>query len=88
MNVPGRIDVRRAVRTYVLGHDARVDPTAKEELAQSSLEGETAPSPEPEGTSASLPASRFGVPVPERLAFHRSASRWRERIPGLRSGRE
>lgn len=26
---------------------------------------------------------RFGVPVPARLDFHRGASTWRDRIPGL-----
>jgi hypothetical protein len=93
----GGIDVRRALRTYVLGRDAGYDSALKEELAESRLERGSAagsapastpdpafrpaePGPRPE------PRPSFGVPVPERLAFHRSASRWRDLIPGLRSG--
>lgn len=42
----------------------------------------------PEVASVDDTGSRppFGVPVPERLVFHRSASRWRDLIPGLRGG--
>ena len=87
------IDVRRALRTYVLGRDSGDDPALKEELAESRLDRGSAAGPAPD--SAPDPAERapdsgsrppFGVPVPERLAFHRSASRWRDLIPGLRSG--
>ena len=95
-----RIDVKRALHTYVLGRDIGYGPTAKAELAESDLRREgnpgsegtagdstegsedgatAAPSPGPEG-------GRFGVPVPDELAFHRSAGRWRERIAGLRKG--
>jgi hypothetical protein len=89
----GGIDVRRAFRTYVLGRDAGYDPALKEELAESRLERGSAAGSAPASTAdPALPApdsgSRpsFGVPVPERLTFHRSASRWRDLIPGLRSG--
>jgi hypothetical protein len=87
------IDVRRALRTYVQGRDVGYDLARKQELAESS------PEPGPAAGSGSgstpVPAARtndsgsrpsFGVPVPERLAFHRSASRWRDLIPGLRRG--
>ncbi len=93
MNGAGGINVRRALRTYVLGRDVGYDPALKEELAESRLERESAAGSAPASTSD--PALRapdsgsrpsFGVPVPERLAFHRSASRWRDLIPGLRSG--
>lgn len=87
------IDVKRALRTYVQGRDVGYDPALKQELAESRPE----PGPAAGSGSRSTPApatptmdseSRpsFGVPVPERLAFHRSASRWRDLIPGLRSG--
>ena len=93
MSGAGGIDVRRALRTYVLGRDAGYDPALKEELAESRLERGSAAGSAPASTpdsalrapdSGSRPS--FGVPVPERLAFHRSASRWRDLIPGLRSG--
>lgn len=93
MTGAGGIDVRRALRTYVLGRDAGYDPALKEELAESRRERGSAPGSVPASTpepalrapdSGSRPS--FGVPVPERLAFHRSASRWRDLIPGLRSG--
>lgn len=93
MTGAGGIDVRRALRTYVLGRDAGYDPALKEELAESRRERGSpagsvpASTPEPAlraPDSGSRPS--FGVPVPERLAFHRSASRWRDLIPGLRSG--
>jgi len=89
----GGIDVRRALRTYVLGRDAGYDPALKEELAESRVERGSAAGSAPASTpdpalrapdSGSRPS--FGVPVPERPAFHRSASRWRDLIPGLRSG--
>ncbi len=93
MTGAGGIDVRRALRTYVLGRDAGYDPALKEELAESRRERGSAAGSVPVSTpepalrapdSGSRPS--FGVPVPERLAFHRSASRWRDLIPGLRSG--
>ena len=93
MSGAGGIDVRRALRTYVLGRDAGCDPALKEELAESRLERGSAAGSAPASTpdpalqapdSGSRPS--FGVPVPECLAFHRSASRWRDLIPGLRSG--
>lgn len=93
MSGAGGIDVRRALSTYVLGRDSGDDPALKEELAESRLDRESAAGPAP--GSAPDPAERapdsgsrppYGVPVPERLAFHRSASRWRDLIPGLKSG--
>ncbi len=93
MTGAGGIDVRRALRTYVLGRDAGYDPALKEELAESRRERGSAAGSVPASTpepalrapdSGSRPS--FGVPVPERLTFHRSASRWRDLIPGLRSG--
>ncbi len=92
MSGAGGIDVRRALRTYVLGRDAGYDPALKEELAESRLERGSAGSAPPSTSDPALRApdsesrASFGVPVPERLAFHRSASRWRDLIPGLRSG--
>ena len=93
MSGAGGIDVRRALRTYVLGRDVGYDPALKEEVAESCVERGSAAGSAPASTpdpalrapdSGSRPS--FGVPVPERLAFHRSASRWRDLIPGLRSG--
>lgn len=84
-----RLDVKQALRAYVLGHDAGIDPAAKEEWARSSLGA----GGEPNGSAEVAPpiwpdprrVVRSGVPVPARLAFHRSASRWRERLPGFGS---
>lgn len=100
MSGTGRIDVRRAFHTYVIGRDVGFDPELKEELAEARLGRESAASRAPASTSASGSGSApevasaavagssppFGVPVPERLVFHRSASRWRDLIPGLRGG--
>ena len=87
MSGTGAINVKRALRTYILGRDASIDPGWKEELAGSGRAedggAEAASRPaNPTVTSAPL----FGVPVPERLAFHRSASRWRDSIRGLGGG--
>lgn len=84
-----RLDVKRAVRAYVLGHDAGIDPSAKEEWARSSLGAAEEPNRSAEVASPIWPdprrAVRSGIPVPARLAFHRSASRWRERVVGFGS---
>ncbi len=93
MSGAGGIDVRRALRTYVLGRASGDDPTLKEALAESRLDQGPAAGPAPdtapdpaEWTPGSGSRPPFGVPVPERLAFHRAASRWRDLIPGLKSG--
>ena len=93
MSGAGGIDVGRALRTYVLGRSSGYDPALKEALAESRLDQRSAAGPAPdsapepaEGAPGSGSRPPFGVPVPERLAFHRSASRWRDLIPGLKSG--
>ncbi len=90
------LDLKRALRVYVLGHDAGYDVATKLRIAAGALETERlaagpAAALDPPGglgpaagTSAS--AGDRGVPVPEQLDFHRSAGTWRDHIPGLRRG--
>lgn len=94
---PHGLDWRRALRAYVRGHDrgwesdrkyrAAEDRRGPAERAARTARPKRARRPETpsrpaEGTTAKTEAGpRFGVPVPERLSFHRGASRWRERIP-------
>ncbi len=98
------VDLKRAVRTYVLGHDVGYDVETKSRIGAGALEAErlaTGPAAAlgPPGAARTGPAAGLdpaaatsasagarGVPVPERLDFHRSAGTWRDRIPGLRRG--
>lgn len=86
MSGGGGIDVRRALRTYVVGRAAGYDSAMKERLAEAALESEAGAARPPERPASAGGSASFGVPVPEKLEFHRSASRWRDRIPGLRGG--
>jgi len=82
------LDLKRALRVYVLGHDAGYDVATKLRMAEDELETERLAAGAAAGldpaTSAS--AGERGVPVPEQLDFHRSAGTWRELIPGLPRG--
>ncbi len=97
MSASSREGVKRALRAYVLGRDSGSSTEAKSRLAEASLRQEQR---EPSATESvrvgeedaptasigSPPIGRTGVPVPSRLDFHRSASRWRDFIPGFKSG--
>lgn len=94
---PHGLDWKRALRAYVRGHDRgweadRKYREAEERRGPGQRPARTgrperarppeAASREAEGATAEAEAGpRFGVPVPERLSFHRGASRWRERLP-------
>lgn len=94
----GLADWRRAMRAYVQGHDRGWDADRKYAEAGGEVEA-TAPSreeepdraPEPdvasdeaeEATGETEEGTVFGVPVPDRLDFHRGASIWRDRLPRL-----
>ena len=84
------LDLKRALRAYVLGHDAGYDVATKLRIAAGALETERLAASSAEGldpAAATLAsAGERGVPVPEQLDFHRSAGTWRDRIPGLRRG--
>ncbi len=95
------VDLKRALRVYVLGHDAGYDVATKLRIAASALETERlaagaaglAVALDPPGAARTGPAAATsasagdrGVPVPEQLDFHRSAGTWRDHIPGLRRG--
>jgi hypothetical protein len=80
------VDLKLALRAYVLGHDAGHDVGTKLRIAERELDTEgVAGNPGP-ATAAPVEADGRGVPVPERLDFHRSAGTWRDRVPGLRRG--
>ncbi len=98
------LDLKRALRVYVLGHDAGYDVATKLRIAAGALETERlaagpAAALDPPGAAHAGPAAGLdpaaatsasagdrGVPVPEKLDFHRSAGTWRDHIPGLRRG--
>ena len=99
------LNLKRALRVYVLGHDAGYDVATKLRIGAGALETEqlgasvAAPAaaldpPEAARTgpavgldsATSASAGDRGVPVPERLDFHRSAGTWRDHIPGLPRG--
>lgn len=94
MSTSSSADLKRALRAYVLGRDSGASAETKRRMAAESLRAERpdgGPSgvedtPGPSAATESPPQGRFGVPVPSRLDFHRSASRWRDLIPGLKSG--
>ncbi|MFQ5888428.1 MAG: hypothetical protein ACE5JR_00095 [Gemmatimonadota bacterium] len=78
---PCRIDLRRAFDIYVRGRSRNTDPEEKARRVSSPVDP-------PDAGAAALesgvrPPARFGVPIPERLDFHRGAGTWRERLaPG------
>ncbi len=84
------LDLRRALRVYVLGHDAGYDVATKLRIAAGALETERLAAGPAAGldpaAATSASAGDRGVPVPEQLDFHRSAGTWRDHIPGLRRG--
>lgn len=103
--VPGRLNLKRAMRAYVHGHDRGWDAERKAEIGESGAgegargteegyqgagqaldSGERTARPGAGSTSATGPpeareGTRYGIPVPEELSFHRSADTWRDRIP-------
>ncbi len=87
------LDLKRALRVYVLGHDAGYDVATKLRIAAGELEterlaaGAAGPAAVLDPAAAtSGSAGDSGVPVPEQLDFHRAAGTWRDHIPGLRRG--
>ncbi len=84
------LDLKRALRAYVLGHDAGYDVATKLRIAAGALETERLAASVAEGldpaVATAASAGERGVPVPEQLDFHRSAGTWRDHIPGLRRG--
>ena len=84
------LDLKRALRVYVLGHDAGHDVATKLRIGAGALETERLAASAAEGldpaAATSAGAGDRGVPVPEQLDFHRSAGTWRDHIPGLRRG--
>lgn len=103
--VPGRLNLKRAMRAYVHGHDRGWDAERKAEIGESGPpdgDGDTEAGyqgagqaldsgertarpgaesgPDP-GPADAREGTRYGVPVPDELDFHRSADTWRDRIP-------
>ncbi|MGH7539985.1 MAG: hypothetical protein ACRELC_03195 [Gemmatimonadota bacterium] len=87
-------DLQRALRAYVMGHD-RIWEAEREPGRIDMGVGEPQEGAEPEGAEPervetedaepewSAAPPRFGVPVPDELAFHRGPSTWRaKRTPG------
>lgn len=93
---PGRDRLKAAYLAYVWGHDRGWEAERKrreaEALAEREVRGRRGPPRRPEGRpSAESPGSlaappafpgtpRLGVPVPERLTFHRGPGAWRDRL--------
>lgn len=95
--VPGGTDWRVALRAYVAGHDRGRDAATKLSDAAAAAGGASLPAREGsaevasgrelgggEVATAGGVRSTYGVPIPERLDFHRGASTWRRRIPWVR----
>jgi hypothetical protein len=84
--LPRRIDLEHAYRVYVAGRNRMWTEDEKRSAAASG--DRRAAEPGGNGLEdAPAPAAdslRAGVPVPERLAFHRSAGTWRSAVPGGR----
>lgn len=75
--LPARSDWRRALGVYVAGRSRALTADEKRGIARQRSEQLESPRP-----GASRPGKpRYGVPVPERLAFHRTASTWRNDLP-------
>lgn len=99
---PGRDRLKAAYWAYVWGHDRgweaerkrhegealakagagerRRPPRGAEERTPAGSSGSLAVAPVPPG------APRFGIPVPERLSFHRGPGTWRSRLARRREG--
>ena len=95
--VPGGTDWRVALRAYVAGHDRGRDAASKLADAEAAAGGSSLPAREglPERASGQSPGggeaaasggirSSYGVPIPERLDFHRGAGTWRRRLTWVR----
>ncbi len=84
------LDLKHALRVYVLGHDAGYDVATKLRIAAGALETERLAAGPAAGldpaAATSASAGDRGVPVPEQLDFHRAAGTWLDHIPGLRRG--
>lgn len=94
----GAPDWRQALRAYVDGHDRGWEAERKQEAAAAATEREPGAAPTTAGagdgaageageaTARTEEGTPFGITVPdrERLAFHRSASIWRDRLPDAR----
>lgn len=80
MTVPGgRATLKRALRSYVAGHDRGWSVDRKRQTGGIHRQDPTAPTfDEPAARSERV----VGVPVPERLDFHRGPDTWRSRERG------
>lgn len=77
--LPEKSNWRRALDVYVAGKSRGLTDGEKRKLAVYRLSGESPP--RERGANRPAPTS-FGVPVPEKLQFHRGASTWRRHLPG------
>lgn len=83
--LPRRIDLEHAFQVYVAGRNRMW--TEDEKRSAAAAGDRRAGEPADASPAAGVPsadASRAGVGVPERLAFHRSAGTWRNAVPGGR----
>jgi hypothetical protein len=79
ISLPERLDLKRAFQIYVEGRARSLGPDEKRRAAAADL-GPATSSASESGLPAAPPSRpRFGVPVPEQLAFHRNAGTWLDR---------
>lgn len=76
--LPASADWRRAFDVYVVGRSRALTADEKRGIARARARHRASP-PE-RGATRSLEAS-YGVPIPERLQYHRNASTWRNHLP-------
>ena len=79
--LPGGRDLRKALRIYVAGRSRAWTADEKREAAGDVIQSAsrmTDPAPEVDVET------KFGVPVPRTLEFHRGPGTWRGELPGGR----
>lgn len=84
--LPRRIDLEHAFRVYVAGRNRMWTEDQKRSAAVAAESGASGPVEDgpPAALAPSAARPHAGVPVPERLAYHRSAGTWRNLVPGGR----
>ena len=84
--LPRSTDWRNALNVYVAGRSRALTFEEKRGIASAAVpppQPATAPArasaTDPEPSAVAEP--KFGVPIPDVLAYHRNASTWRNRLP-------
>lgn len=88
--LPARSDWRRALHVYRGGRSHPVSFDDKRRIAAAADDAPIARAPAPRDRDViarptSTTAPGYGIPVPEKFAFHRNAGNWRSRLPRERT---